>query len=378
MTGTISHEDLSELIGRIYDCTLDPSQWDATLAHTLDLLRCRSAVLHLNDVRHNRILLHKGVGLDPDWVERMGPFIPDLHALLPAEPALDEPYVLSRDVPRSVVEASPYVQEWLRPQGYVDITQLFLLHTPSRFSGFGLSRHQSAGLFGDREIELLRILLPHVRRAVTISNALEMKSIEKARMSETLDKMNVGAVLTNEDGRILYANRAAEAMMRKGGALRNSGGILTTNGPAASAEIKSAIKIAARNESGIGKAGLAVRLTEDDALAMIAHVLPLGTGEVRSRLEPGSVAAVFINPAADDAASARALSDCFGLTPAETRVLTRILSGKTVAETAADLGIAATTARTHLDSIFVKTGVSRQAELFRLAAHVAPPVGPKS
>lgn len=374
MAGELSEGDFSELIGRIYDCALDPSRWGTTLTHVVDVLHCQSAVLHLNDTRHDRVLLHKGVGLNPVWIEKMQPFIPDMHALLPAEPILDEPYVLSKDVPRSAIETSRYVQEWLKPQGLVDVAQLFLLHTPTRFSGFGLSRHQGTGLFGEREIELLRLLLPHVRRAVTISSVLNTQAVETSRMSETLDRLNVGAVLTGEDGRIIYANRAAEAMMREGGPLQNCGGVLTTVDQAASAEIKSAIRASARNETGLGKAGLSVRLTQKDDIAMAAHVLPLGTGELRTGIEPGCVAAVFVNPAVDEVASAKALTALYGLTPAETRVLTRILAGKTVAETAADLGVAATTARTHLDSIFSKTGVSRQAELFRIAAGSTPPI----
>jgi DNA-binding CsgD family transcriptional regulator len=150
--------------------------------------------------------------------------------------------------------------------------------------------------------------------------------------------------------------------------------VLRAEGRAASIEIQSAIKQAASNESGIGKTGLAVRLTaeEDEAPVVVAHVLPLAGGEVRSQLEPAAVAAVFVNPKVDDAASAQAVAATYGLTPAETRVLTRMLTGSTVAEAAADLCVATTTARTHLDSIFAKTGVSRQSELIRLAAQVAP------
>jgi DNA-binding CsgD family transcriptional regulator len=162
-------------------------------------------------------------------------------------------------------------------------------------------------------------------------------------------------------------------MMRDGGAIRERGGVLRAEGGAASLEIRSAIKQAARNECGIGKAGLAVRLTEEDGEApVVAHVLPLAGGEVRSRLEPAAVAAVFVNPKVDDAASAQAVAATFGLTPAEIRVLTRVLTGSTVAEAAADLAIAPTTARTHLDSILAKTGTSRQSELIRLAAQIAP------
>ena len=63
----------------------------------------------------------------------------------------------------------------------------------------------------------------------------------------------------------------------------------------------------------------------------------------------------------------------YGLTPAETRLLTSLLGGRTLAATAATLGIAATTARTHLDNIFSKTGVTRQVDLMRLVTGLAPP-----
>jgi DNA-binding CsgD family transcriptional regulator len=186
-------------------------------------------------------------------------------------------------------------------------------------------------------------------------------------MAETLDALRLGVVLADQDSRILHANRAAEEMMRDGVAIRDRGGVL------ASLEVRSAIKQAASNESGIGKTGLAVRLTEEEAEApVVAHVLPLAGGEVRSRLEPAAVAAVFVNPKVDDAASAQAVAATYALTPAETRVLTRILTGSTVAEAAADLRVAPTTARTHLDRIFAKTGVSRQSELIRLAAQITP------
>src|SRR5688572_28718795 len=113
MTGPVISQEFSDLVGRIYDCSLDPSRWEATLTETLGLLGCNSAVLHINDTSNNRLLLHKGVGLDPQWVERMAPYMQDVHALLPSNPDLEEPHVLSRDVPRSVVAASPYVQEWM-------------------------------------------------------------------------------------------------------------------------------------------------------------------------------------------------------------------------------------------------------------------------
>jgi DNA-binding CsgD family transcriptional regulator len=287
--------------------------------------------------------------------------------------SMDRPMVVSRLTSPAFRASSPYFVENARIQGIVDMGQINLMRTPSRLSMLGFGRQESVGVFADAEIEILRLLIPHVRRAVTISNVLDVQAIEKARMAETLDALKLGVVLANEDSRILHANRAAEEMMRDDGPLRGRDGVLRAEGGAASLEIRSAIKQAARNESGIGKTGLAVRLTEEEAEApIVAHVLPLAGGEIRSRLDPAAVAAVFVNPKVDDAASAQAVATTYGLTPAETRVLTRVLTGSTVAEAAADLGIAPTTARTHLDSIFAKTGVSRLSQLIRLAAQISP------
>src|SRR5262249_29304386 len=156
--------------------------------------------------------------------------------------------------------------------------QITIMRSPTRLSALGFGRQESVSVFGDPEVELLRLLIPHVRRAVTISNVLDVQAIEKARMAETLDTLKLGVVLANEDSRILHASRAAEEMMRDGGALRDRGGVLRAEGGAASLEIRSAIKQAARNESGIGKTGLAVRLTEEDEAPVVAHVLPLAGG----------------------------------------------------------------------------------------------------
>jgi DNA-binding CsgD family transcriptional regulator/PAS domain-containing protein len=375
MTVSISHQDLSDLIGRIYDCTLDPSRWEATLDAIRSLLRCPTAQLALVDLRQHRVLIQKTLGMEAQMIEAVNKHMPEITQFIEGHLdnglSMDGPLVVSRMGPPYL---SPHYWETVRLGGFVDFAQTILMRTPTRMSALGFGRHESVGVLGDREIEILRLLIPHVRRAVTISNVLDVQVIEKARMAETLDALKLGVVLANEDSRILHVNRAADEMMRNGGPLRDHGGVLRAEGGAASVEIRSAIKQAAGHESCIGKTGLAVRLTEENETPVVAHVLPLAGGEVRSRLEPAAVAAVFVNPKVDDAASAQAVAASYGLTPAETRVLTRMLTGSTVAEAAVDLGVATTTARTHLDNIFAKTGVSRQSGLIRLAAQLAPSV----
>jgi len=99
-------------------------------------------------------------------------------------------------------------------------------------------------------------------------------------------------------------------------------------------------------------------------------------GELRTRLQPEAVAAVFVGAHADKQDGAELMAATYGLTPAETRVLTSLLAGRTLAQTAKALGIAPNTAKTHLTSIFSKTGVTRQADLMRLGHEIVPPIGP--
>ena len=87
-----------------------------------------------------------------------------------------------------------------------------------------------------------------------------------------------------------------------------------------------------------------------------AHVLPMTTGELCTSPCPEAVAAVFIR-AADEENGARLLATAFGLTPAETRVLESLLTGRTLAETADYLGSATSTAK-HISTAHSKRQAS--------------------
>ena len=180
---------------------------------------------------------------------------------------------------------------------------------------------------------------------------------------------------TNEHGTILHANRAAEHMLDKGCPIQSAQGVLQATAPSAASELRSALTLAAGNEAGIGKTGLAIRLTEPDVPPVFAHVLPLTGSDFRTRLQPAAVPAVFIGAQRDAQEGADALATAFGLTPAEARLLASLFGGRTLIETATTLGITRRTAKTHLEHIFLKTGVTRQAELMRLWTGLISPTG---
>jgi hypothetical protein len=121
-------------------------------------------------------------------MERFSKHLPEVHAimreLLASVPWWDEPLVNSRHLSPAYIETSPYFQEWMKPTGTVDVMTLVLIGEPVRLSLFGVGRNERQGLITEREIDLGKLLLPHLRRAVTISNVLDIRTIEGSGWSK--------------------------------------------------------------------------------------------------------------------------------------------------------------------------------------------------
>jgi DNA-binding CsgD family transcriptional regulator/PAS domain-containing protein len=378
MGEVLSHRRLSELVGSIYDCALDPGRWEPTLSEVADTFGCSVVSLTLNDLQENRFLINKAVGWEPSLLRlkserHVGEINARLTEWLTLQSSIDEMFVTSVHLSPDYVQTSPYVEECLKPQGIVDIMHMFLMHTQRQFAEIGLGRHAWQGVITSREVELGRLLLPHLRKAVTISDILDVRSIERAHMAEALDALRCGVVLTDERGGILHANRSAEHMMSNGGPIRSIRRVLAASASSASRELRKAIMLAARNETQLSETSTAIRLTDIDQPPAYAHVLPMATGDLRTRLQPNAVAAIFVG-APDEQTGIGLLARAFNLTAAEVRILESLMAGHTLAETAQHFGIARSTAKTHLDHIFAKTGVSRQTELVRLTMQMTQPV----
>ncbi|WP_163881356.1 winged helix-turn-helix domain-containing protein [Rhizobium laguerreae] len=374
----LSPAELSRIIGVIYDCTLDPTRWETALSEISTVMDAESAILSLNDLRRHRVIIHKNVGWGEEGIAERQKHMPEIHARLgewfATGPPLDEPYVASRRLPPSYLDGSPYVQTCLKPRGIVDILHQFLMYTPTHLSELVIGRHLRHGPITDREIGVGALLLPHLRRAVTITNVLDARSVERLRLAETLDLLHYGVVLTNSDGRILHANARAERMLDEGRFVTGRSGLLAAVTSRATQELARAIRIAARDETALDGAGLSVRLAGESGGELAAHVLPLNGSDLRISLEPAAVAAVFIgappplDPAHSKGTLEKFLRERFGLSKAEADIALEVVSGDDRATVADRLGVSATALRNDLGRIFLKTGVRHLPGLIRLLA----------
>jgi DNA-binding CsgD family transcriptional regulator len=101
--------------------------------------------------------------------------------------------------------------------------------------------------------------------------------------------------------------------------------------------------------------------------ASIVHVVPMR--DAADNVFMAALCVLVITTVARmGVASTHVIQCLFNLTPAEARVARGIAVGKTVDELADEAGLAATTVRNQLKSVFSKTGVSRQADLVGILA----------
>jgi DNA-binding CsgD family transcriptional regulator len=374
-------EQISALIGAIYDCAVDPQRWDKTLEELTQFLDCVNCVLSVVDLDRSTFRIQRIIGIEPYWVARMAQYGPDLVELYKKLPDLhtrpiDEPISPWRDVGGEAVKANGYYRNWAQPQRLIDSIAVALMRTPSRRAEVSLGRSEDVGIITEREVRLLRLLAPHLRRAVTISDLIDMKSLEGNALGETLDALVTGVVLVAEDSAIVHANRAAQRMFTEGWPIRSVNGRLSAAAARPSERLRGIVAAAAGNDAEIGAAGIGMALAVSGEGTATAHVLPLARSDLGRRLAPRATAAVFVSSDAERPVGGLAgIADAFGLTPAETRLLGRLVLGGSIDAAASALGVAKPTVKTHLARILSKTGTRRQTDLLALVHRLAAPTG---
>jgi DNA-binding CsgD family transcriptional regulator len=214
---------------------------------------------------------------------------------------------------------------------------------------------------------------PHARRALLVNKAVGTRQAEAAAFADTLNGLSAAIFLLDAFGRIVHANTAASAMLAEGDVLRSAGGKLVSSGTQAERSLRELL--ASLGGPGPRASCIAFPITARNGERYLAHVLPL-TAAARGAAGRAfrSVAALFVRKVAMDNPCGEAMARSFDLTPTELRVMLSIIDVGGVPETAAALGTAESTVKTHLHRVFVKTGTSRQADLVKIAAGFSSPL----
>lgn len=225
----------------------------------------------------------------------------------------------------------------------------------------------------DEEIRRrIALIVPHAQRALLLNKAIDLKQSEATTFADTLNGLSVGIFLVDASRRIVHANIAGHDMLRADDFLRSISGQLVARNVQANQTLGD---ILADNGGALGAKGTALPLTAHDGERYIVHVWPLSSAaRTGTAMACKAVAALFVRKVALDSPCGELIARTFELTPAELRVLLSIVEIGGVPETAAALGIAESTVKTHLHKVFAKTGARRQADLVKLAVGFSSPL----
>lgn len=366
---------LSEAIGDIYDCALDPGKWPSVFEKLGAELDFGAAMLGLIQTRPAFHAQTIGFGIDEEWTARADSYSGDMTqiwggaALLQSYP-LDEPLLASSQTDAAAVETYSYYRDILKPRGVADSVGIGIARQQHLIGYLAFTRFDWGGPVGQREITALRLLAPHMRRAVTIGDLFDMQAIEKTAARSVIDGLGTPVLLVDAAMRIVHANPVAEALLSSGSLLNLAKGQLSLRGQIANDALRTAIRIAGEDEARMSQRGIGIPAQDSNGQPAVLHVLPLQRGSVRAGIAQRAVAAVFVVTGEVNHTPVDAIAAIYDFTPAETQIFAMLSEGRTMASTAEALGIAQSTAKTHLLRIFAKTGCKRQAELVALAARL--------
>lgn len=246
-------------------------------------------------------------------------------------------------------------------------------------AGFSFFRRLAAPSFTRHECDRVRLLLPHLSRALAVMHKLRAAELTVATSHAALDRLPGGVALFDAAGQVTFINRAARCMLEESDGLRLKAlpgsislGQILANDALANRALTVALQTAlSRDVFGTDHFSdqvLVPRTSGEHAYAV--QYSSLGTCK-----EPGvncDAAIAFISDGARRIdINPSVLVSNYGLTPAEARVAIALLECNSAPEVADYLGTSVNTVRTQIKQIYAKLGVDTRARFVKLMMAMA-------
>jgi len=349
------------LTAAIYDTIHDDSLWDVFVEAFLRSVSADRGSLILRDVQRNDMCIAYRHG----WSEE------DVALYIGKYAATDPWNVRSRNLPagfiatdedycpRSESEASGAFREFYAPRDCYYGFGGTIISTPDLHAVITASRGNSAGRFRDRELAVLRELMPHLQRALSIHDKIQKLQMLNTALTTHVRFQPHGFCLLDGGRRLLYSNEAANRLLLAADCLR--------------IEAARMIAVSASEDGEFERAASAC--TENRRETWMAIRRRADRPPFRLRLYPYSptqssafavVAVVFVDVSAEFRIEAKPMRELFGFTEREAQVAVKLALGLDAKEIAAEMRISIETVRTHLRRSMSKTGVTRQGSLIAL------------
>lgn len=362
------------LIDAIEEAALEPSLWPSVLGGLADLVGAAGASIFTLERASRRaagLSVGEHVKARRAWSGHYaGVRFPPQGSSLPAAGIVfSDAEVAAMRLPSS----NPYLDDLGQSRHfYGGATTLVatMLEAGPTSATLTLSRSRRSGRFGDRDAGRLAPLVPHLARALRASLRVAALAAEVAALHHVLENLPVPMFLVGSRCEVTFANAAARRLLDVQDGLREMADGLHAATP------HDTDRLRRRVADAWGDASHAAGRLHDEPILVLRRrkgpplsvtIRPVkGNGAEGSLTGSARGVMLIVSDGEQPPATPDALRAAYGLTWAEARVALRIANGHTLSAAAGALGVSLTTAKTHLQRVFDKTGTHRQAELVRL------------
>lgn len=356
----------SELIGLLYEGPLEEAPWEGFLNRSREVMGAAVVSLILRAPSSPALGLLRTAGGDS---QNISSYNERLYALDPFVNLPEGRVVSLHDyLTTETVLQSDFYHLCMEPSGLYDVLGADILVPGELEARLRICRSHGSRPFGQEETSLCDALLPHLRRAARFYSRINFIESERSLYAGAIDQLKVATVLLDERGRVVSTNRRAQDLLAERSGVLVKDGELQLVARGQTDELRRRIaKVLQGVPTGGTQVVEAMRVPRSGDVADLGLVIRPVPVNVRAEGEAIPAVAVFISdPSEHSDAPLQIITQLFGFTPTEAQLSMLLANGLSLDEAAEALGVSRNTVRTHLRSVFAKTGVTRQPLLVRL------------
>jgi DNA-binding CsgD family transcriptional regulator/PAS domain-containing protein len=362
-----------ELIDCVYEASLRPEAWREVVAGISEIFEGSPVLLEMRPSREKPLVPRYSAGLREDCLGRYSEYLQkDLSWSEGTLRRLALRFIDLADVFDHIqLEQTDLYRAWMEPQGLACLWPLSRALTDEEDQPVALLsvfRTVGQGAFTLEEREEAERFVPHLRRAASVYRALDAARRVDLALAEVMDRLPTGMLLLNSRRQVVVQNAAAERIVGDADGFHVDGGRPGAEDARENAALQGLIADAmeARPDQALAAHGFQSVSRPSGKRALSLMVAPLRVGSADNASGDVAVALFVSDPERGRISGSKMLEELYSLTQTEADLLQLLSMGVSLEEAAESRGISMNTARSHIKSMFAKTGVSRQGELVRI------------
>ena len=364
MSETIDCSELSHLLELLYEGVEKYGLWQEFLERFNEMCKARDASLMMVNPGLDNVLYILFTDTRPEVSSDY------IDGSLRAAALINE---IPCPVPSTITELiseerylnSVLYRQYFQPVGVRHMLMQDIRRTGDFVMRLTVKRSEDQPPFGDREKHIFDLIVPHLRRALTLRSHHYENQYRRILFEDTINRMRVGYILLDRKLRIVELNDVAQEFLQNRVGLASSRGVLKLAEHARSDEFESLLAalieeenhrlphdgtIGCRIDNEIGEPLLNIAMRPIHEIQQVAH---------------GPVVLLYLCDFSPETKLIEAdlLREIFGFPRSEAKLAALLAMGESSAEAAEKLHVSINTVRTHLRGIYHKLGTHKQYKL---------------